>query len=205
MGVPKPERRLDRARRPRREESQDHRSPRRHLHAKADPSRKGERQALLVRPRRDARDARQSRWFEHRDPRRTRARAIRDRRRCDEVVRRHHRRSRAAANLLDAERPGQCRPGPHLPRQYRNPERRDARPTAATSKCCSTACPSRSISSSISKIASSTGPIAAIRRAATRSIAHRSMRSPSRDPQIVLTHLMEGIGIALESQATGCS
>ena len=39
MGVPTHERWLDRARRPRRQESQDHRSARRHAHAEADPPR----------------------------------------------------------------------------------------------------------------------------------------------------------------------
>ena len=41
----------------------------------------------------------------------------------------------ARANLLDAKRPGQRRTGPHLPRRHRNPEGRDAPPTAPTSKC----------------------------------------------------------------------
>ena len=70
MGIPTQERRLDRARGPRRSESQDHRSRGRHVHAKAAPSREEERQTLLVRPRRNARDAREPRWIEHRNPRR---------------------------------------------------------------------------------------------------------------------------------------
>ena len=59
------------------------------------------------------------------------------------------------------------------------------------------ACRNRSISSSICRIASSTGPTAAILRAATPSIARRSTQSREA-PEIVLTHLMEGIGIALD-------
>ena len=45
-----------------------HRSARRHVHAQAAPLDKMNRQALLVRSRRHARDARQPRWFERRDP-----------------------------------------------------------------------------------------------------------------------------------------
>ena len=40
---------------------------RRDIHAEAAPSRKGERQTLLVRSRGNARDAREPRWFENRD------------------------------------------------------------------------------------------------------------------------------------------
>ena len=42
--------------------------------------------------------------------------------RPDEMVRRHRRRCRARAHLLDAKRPGQSGTGPHLSREYRNPE-----------------------------------------------------------------------------------
>ena len=48
-----------------------------------------------------------------------------DRGRCDQMVRWHHHRSQAAANLLDAKRPRQRRTGPHLPREYRNSEGRE--------------------------------------------------------------------------------
>ncbi len=69
-----------------------------------------------------------------------------------------------------------------------------------TSKSFSMVCPSRSIWSSISRIASCTGPTAATRRAATRSTAPPWTRIPGQRPapDIVLTHLMEGIGIALD-------
>ena len=52
------------------------------------------------------------------------------------------------------------------------------------------------------RTASCTGPTAAIRRAATRSIAPRwiGVRSGRPAPEIVFTHLMEGIGIALDLQ-----
>src|SRR6516225_7559986 len=59
-----------------------------------------------------------------------------------------------------------------------------AQRTAPISRCYSISCRSRSISSSISKIASSTGPTAAIDKKAV--------------PEILITHLMEGIGIALD-------
>ena len=88
--------------------------------------------------------------------------------------------------------------GPHLPRQYRNPEGRDRGQPQRYRSAVSTACPSRSISSSISKIACSIGPIAAIRRAATRSIVRPIDSKPTPTPEIVVTHLMEGIGIALD-------
>ena len=71
------------------------------------------------------------------------------------------------------------------------------RPIAPTSKSFSIICRSRLISSSISKIAFSTGPIAATRREAIQSTAPPSTPNPEA-PQIVLTHLMEGIGIALD-------
>ena len=51
-----------------------------------------------------------------------------------------------------------------------------ARRTAPISRCCSISCRNRSTSSSISRTASSTGPTAAILRAATPSIARRSRR-----------------------------
>ena len=92
--------------------------------------------------------------------------------------------------------------GPHLPRQHRDSRPGRARRIAQTSKYCSTACPSRSIWSSISRIASSTGPTAATRRAATRSTAprwmsdHQGATRPA--PEILFTHLMEGIGIAID-------
>ena len=76
-----------------------------------------------------------------------------------------------------------------------------ARRIAPISKCCSTACPSRSIWSSISRIASSTGPTAATRRAATPSIAPHWMSTPGQTrptPDVLITHLMEGIGIAID-------
>ncbi len=106
-GRSQPERRLHRARRPRRAESHDDRSARRHVHAQTAPSRQGERQAVLVRSRRDARDARESRWLEHRDPRRYEPRRSPTGAGRHEMVRRHHRRSRARTDLLDAKRSGQ--------------------------------------------------------------------------------------------------
>ena len=53
---------------------------------------------------------------------------------------------------------------------------------------------------SISRIAACTGPTAATRRAATPSTAppRRAVRRRARHPEILFTHLMEGIGIALD-------
>ena len=49
------------------QESRNHHWRRQDIHAEATPSRKEERQTLLVRPRRNARDAREPGWFEHRN------------------------------------------------------------------------------------------------------------------------------------------
>ena len=120
-GRPQSERRLHRARRPRREESQDDRSPGRHVHAETAPARQAERQAVLVGPRRDARHARKPRRVGSRNSRGDgpgRRRSPRP----DEVVRRHRRRCRARTHLLDAKRPGRRGIGPHLSGEYRNPE-----------------------------------------------------------------------------------
>ena len=184
-GCPKCERRFDRARRPRWKKSQESSFPKAPLHTpKQIHLEKETRQALLVRPRRDARDARQSRRLEDRDSRRHEPGRSPSRAECDEVVRRDHHRSQAAENLLDAERPGQCRTWPHLPRKYRNPARRDRSEPQRHRSVVRRACPSRSISSSILKIACSIGPIAAILLAATPSIAHRSTPSPPTDPRL---------------------
>src|SRR6185503_14504747 len=120
---------LDRARRPRREEPYDHRSGgRRRVHAKAVPSRRGQRQALLVRSRGDARDARESRRIERRDSRGHEPGRSSTGAGCDEMVRRDHARSGTRPHVLDAERSGQRRAGSYLPGGYRRPERREARP-----------------------------------------------------------------------------
>ena len=100
--------------------------------------------------------------------------------RPDQVVRRDHHRPRAQANLLDAKRPGQWQTAAASSAPASKSPRARPPPTAPTSKSSSTACRSRSISSSISKTASSTGPTAATLRAATRSIAPPSMQSRKR-------------------------
>ena len=125
MGVPKAERRLHRASRPRRAESQDDRSPGRHVHAQAAPARKEERKAVLVRPRGHARDARQPRRLEHRDPRGHEPGRPATGAGCHEVVRGRGRRCRWRQGLLDAKRSRQRRQGPHLPRRHRNSHRTD--------------------------------------------------------------------------------
>ena len=74
--------------------------------------------------------------------------------------------------------------------------RAKTRRTAPTSKYCSITYRSRSISNSIWLTVSSIGPTAAILRAATPSIARQSIKKAV--PEILITHLMEGIGIALD-------
>ena len=100
-------------------------------------------------------------------------------------------------HLLDAKRPGQRRARPHLSRRNRNPEGRDRRRIAPTSRCSSTACRSRSISSSICKNRvlywTDRGDPP---RGNTVNRAPIDAKPPA--PEIVLTHLMEGIGIALD-------
>src|SRR5439155_1093106 len=98
---------LDRARRPRREEPYDHRSGGRHVHAEAVPSRQGQRQALLVRSRGDARDASESRRLERRDSRGHEPGRSSTGAGGDEMVCRDHARSGARPHVLDAERSGQ--------------------------------------------------------------------------------------------------
>ena len=62
-----------------------------HVHAEATPSREEERQTLLVRPRGNARDAREPGWFEHRNAGRHKQRRRAARNRRNESVRRNHR------------------------------------------------------------------------------------------------------------------
>ena len=94
--------------------------------------------------------------------------------------------------------PDNGEPGPHLPRRHRHPQGRDRRQSHRHRSASSTICRSRSTSSSISKIASSTGPIAATLRAATRSIAPPIDAQAGKRRRSLVTHLMEGIGIALD-------
>ena len=60
-----------------------------------------------------------------------------------------------------------------------------------------TVCRSRSISSSTTRTVFSTGPTAATLRAATQ-LTRASIDNKPVEPEIVVTHLMEGIGIALD-------
>jgi hypothetical protein len=64
---------IHRTLRPKRREYYNHRSCRGHVYSQATPTRQEERQALLVRARRHACDAFESRWFGHRDAGRTSA------------------------------------------------------------------------------------------------------------------------------------
>ena len=71
---------------------------------------------------------------------------------------------------------------------------------ARISNCCTTGCPSRSTWRSIRPTACCTGRTAAIRLAATPSTAPPWTRHPGKRqaPEILFTHLMEGIGMALD-------
>ena len=123
------------------------------------------------RPRRDARRCAEPRRVGDRDSRGD-GPGRRRPPRPDEVVRRHRRRCRARTNLLDAKRPEMTRAlGRILRANIELPPGQTRVESHRTSKCCSTACPSRSIWSSISRIASCTGRTAATRRAATPSTA----------------------------------
>ena len=116
--------------------------------------------------------------------------------RSDPVVRRNHHRSEASENLLDAKRPGQRRPGPYLPRQHRHSQGREPdEPLRHRGAVRSLAGTDRPRARS-GRTASSIGPTAAILRAATPSIARRSIKRRRR--RSCITHLMEGIGIALD-------
>ena len=103
-GQPQGERRLHPPFGSRREKHHHRRSARRHVHSEATPARKEERQALLVRPGRHARDASQPRWVEHRDPRRHEPRRSPAGPGCQEMVRRHCGGRRRRQILLDPER-----------------------------------------------------------------------------------------------------
>ena len=119
---------------------------------------------------------------------------------ANEMVRRDHRRSRARANLLDAKRPGQCGTGPHFSRKHRNPERRERGQSHGHRIAFRRSARADRSGARSEEPRSCTGPIAEIRHAGTRSIAPRWMRISSKRPapKILVTHLMEGIGIALD-------
>ena len=138
MGVPKPERRLHRACRHRRAKSQDHRSPGRHLHAKAAPSREENRQALLVGSRRDARHASESRWLGHRNPRGDgpgRHRTGRDATKWCVGITVDPERGQIYWTQKGPDNAGRAASSAPISKS----RRARARPTAAISKCCSTA------------------------------------------------------------------
>ena len=84
-----------------------------------------------------------------------------------------------------------CGPGSTFPQA--NPQC-----AAATSRWCSRTCRSRSTSRSTTPRGSCTGPTVATRRTATPSIGLRWTTLVDTEPEIVATHLMEGIGIALD-------
>ena len=163
---------------------------------------KRERQALLVRPRRHARDAREPRWLEHRDAACEtgidRGRSPRP----DEMVRRHRGRRRARADLLDAERSGQRRSRAHLPRRASTSRRARAPPVARDIEVLFDGLPE---------------PIDLEIDLAKRLLYWTDRGDPPRGntvnrapldaerngrpaPEIVFTHLMEGIGIALDRE-----
>ena len=70
------------------------------------------------------------------------------------------------------------------------------RRTGPTLRSSTTLCRSRSISSSTTKTVFSTGPTAATLRGNT--VNRASIDNKPVEPEIVVTHLMEGIGIALD-------
>ena len=156
---------------------------------------KEKQQALLVRPRGHARDAGEPRRFAGRNAGRDRPRRHGPAR-SEAVVRRNHHRSEACENLLVTKRRGQRRPGPHLPRQHRHSRRARARRIAPTSRWCSTSCRT---------------PIDLELDLANRVLYWTDRGDPPRGntvnrtpidkkavPEILITHLMEGIGIALD-------
>ena len=125
-GRSRPERRLHRARRPRREPSHGRCARGRNVHAQADAPRQEEPQDLLVGSRGDAGDAREPRRLRYRNlggerPRRGRST------RPDPLVRRHHGRRGPREDLLDPEGAAQGRGGSHLPSERRHPQGRDRR------------------------------------------------------------------------------
>ena len=101
------------------------------------------------------------------------------------------------ADLLDAKGPRQWRAGPNLPRQASKSPKVRRPPSAPTSRCSSTACRSRSISSSIRKnrVLYWTDRGDPPRG---NTVNRASIDAKPQAPEIVLTHLMEGIGIALD-------
>ena len=157
------------------------------------------RQALLVRPRRDARDARQSRRFAARDPRRDGPGRRRSGADSDEDG------ASASPSILSAQQiywtqkgPDNAGHGPHLPRQYRNPDRRERSPNRSDIEVLYDGLP-EPIDLELDHRKS--GPLLdRPRRSAARQ--HRQSRSDRRrspsESEIVVTHLMEGIGIALD-------
>ena len=117
---------------------------------------------------------------------------------CNEVVRRRGRRSSRRQALLDTKGTRQRRQGPAFSvRASKFPVGR-RRLIERISKF-SPRLPSRSIWSSIWTIASFIGPTGVIPRGNTVNRAPMDADQTDRPtPEIVLTHLMEGIGIALD-------
>ena len=165
-GNPAGQRRLDRTGRPRRTQSGDDRSARRHVHAEAAAPRRRRPQAVLGRSRGDAGDALRPGRLERRDAGADGAGRRRPPRR-DPVVCRSRRRPRRRTPVLDPEGPE--RRGRREDPAGRNRHSRTAtpRPTEATSRCSSRVCRSRSTSNSTSPAGCCTGPTAATRPEAT--------------------------------------
>ena len=129
----------------------------------------------------------------------TRARAILDRGRMPRSYAWASPSMSMAARSTGRKKAERTRARAHLPRQYRHSARSDARPIAGTSNCSTTGCPSRSTWRS-------TRPPAAVLDGPWRSASrqHRQPRAPRRAirqapaPEILFTHLEEGIGMALD-------
>ena len=111
------------------------------------------------------------------------------------MVRRNHHRSEAPENLLDTKRRDEGRPGPHLPRQHRDAERREpdeplrrrgaVRPAAGTGH----------LELDLANRALYWTDRGDPPRGNT---VNRAPIDKNAVPEILVTHLMEGIGIALD-------
>ena len=112
------------------------------------------------------------------------------------MVRRHHHRSEAREDLLDAKRSDEGRTGPSPPRQHRYSQGREPGRIAPISRCCSISLPE---------------PIDLELDLENRVLYWTDRGDPPRgntvnrapidkkaEPEILITHLMEGIGIALD-------
>ena len=193
-GRPQPRRRLDRARRPRRQEPQGHRPARRHPHAETDPSREGQgklywcdREGMRVmranldgsqvetlvetgRGDTDRRD--QTRWCVGSPSTRSSGKST------------GRKKARTTPAWAASSAPTSTFP------------RARARRTAPTSRCCSISCRNPSTSSSIS-----TNRVLYWTDRGDPPRGNTVNRAPidkKAVPEILITHLMEGIGIALD-------